>query len=480
MNSSSAKANENKSIEKKRSKKEDAKIRMHMFRAAGVQGTVVYESIFFKGKPAFLLYSKSQNRFTVEYELQVNENTIYPLQKKMFPYRPYTVDETFLEYLNNANLDAASLFEEVYREFDRFLYLEAQWKKLSAIQTLETYNQQKLQTTSYLFYQGDNDSGKSQAAYVHNYLDYRPLFSISLPSADVYSYLGYHDEGCGTIIEDEAEDLGKRRYEEKMKLYRSGYKKGLTVPRIEFDSYGERVQKFWKAFSCKIFDGLWLPNDRGFRQRCIPINMVQGSPEKDEITEEDKLRFDGIKIKLLAWHMKTYFDYLPQIETSLRGRIKELWKPKLQITALVGKPIFDAMRELSLYAKKEKDEEVRESLPAFLTKAVLKFYLLKRPGALEISFIDIWEELREVLDASDSIENPNQMKSELGTITKAEVGKLLNAVLGGRRRRRGKSRSRTYTFDPQKLGNLATKYFISPGELLGIENGGEGEITCPS
>jgi len=469
MNSSSGKTNENKPNEKKRSKKEDAKIRMHMFRARGVHGTVVYESIFFKGKPAFLLYSKSQNRFTIEYELQVNEDTIYPLQKKMFPYRPYTVDEALLEYLNSENLDASALYQEVFNEFNKFLYLELQWKKLSAVQTLETYKQQKLLTTSYLFYQGDNDSGKSQAGYVHNYLDYRPLFSISLPNADVYSYLGYHDEGCGTIIEDEAEDLGRRRYEEKMKLYRSGYKKGATVPRIEFDSYGERIQKFWKAFCCKIFDGLCLPNDQGFRQRCIPINMVQGIPEKDEITERDKLRFDGIKIKLLAWHMKTYFDDLPKVETSLRGRVKEIWKPKLQIAALVGKALFDAMEALSLDAKKEKDEEVRESMQAYLTKAVIKC-CMEQQGTMEISFADIWDKLRKVLGAYDDIEHPNEIRSYVGTITKAQAGAMLNAVLGGRRSRKGKSRSRTYTFDPQKLRDLAVKYSISPVELLEIEN----------
>lgn len=191
-------------------------------------------------------------------------------------------------------------------------------------------------------------------------LDYRPLLSSSLPSADVFTYLGREEEGHVTLLEDEAENLHKEQ--EKMKIYRSGYRKGATCPRID-DLKGRRTMNFWKTFCCKIFAGLWLPYDRGFKQRCIEIPMVEGYPMKDEFDDDDFSRLNLLRVKLLAWRMKSWNDKLPKAEVKLHGSAKELWKPKIQISYLFlyeSNPIVDFANE----EYEKKIEALKTSLDA--------------------------------------------------------------------------------------------------------------------
>ena len=444
-------------------KTSEAKLKI-TFEPCGVEGSLIYESITFKEKPALLVYSTAQGKFTVESELRIEGKRVLPLTREMFPYCPYDFSESLLEEINRTKQNPRELYDLVLQEFRTFIDLESRWRAVEAVQTLESYIQHKMQTTSYLFHYGDVESGKSRILEIHNALDYRPLLSPSLPPADVYTYLGYHSEGCGTILEDEAEDLRKRRYEEKMKLYRVGYRKGATVPRIEFTNSGRRAQRFYKAFCCKCFSGRYLPNDAAFQARCIPINMVSGIPDKDEILDEDYERFNEIRCRLLAWRMESYFEPLPEVNVNLFGRLKEIWKPKLQVASIVGRDVADTIRELALEAWEEKQEQVRDSLEAYLTRAVIQCWL--EIGSGEITFAHIWDKLREVLGAEEDLENPQRMITDFGTITKHSIGSMLSSVLGGKRKRMKRSRLRTYIFDAEKLEKLAKKYGISLGELV--------------
>ena len=76
----------------------------------------------------------------------------------MFPYSPYAFDEEMLKATKEGNPDPRELYDLVYKEFDTFLDLDARFKTLETVATLETYIQHKLSTTSYLFHYGDNDS----------------------------------------------------------------------------------------------------------------------------------------------------------------------------------------------------------------------------------------------------------------------------------------------------------------------------------
>ena len=446
---------QNNDKKKTQEKKKKPKI---IYRPTGRSDHMLFESVFNEKKPNFLIFQ--DGKFSLVPELNYGDEIIRPLTQEMFPYRPYTLDSEMLKILNSRILDVKELYDLVYGEYEVFLDLEPQYKTLETIQTLESYQQHKLMTTSYLYHHGDNDSGKSRALDIHNALDYRPLYSPSLPPADVYSFLGYHEDGNGTILEDEAEDLGKPRYEEKMKLYRVGYRKGATVPRIEFVGRGTRKQRFFKAFCCKTFAGLWLPRDKGFKQRCIPISMVEGDPEKDEFIREDFPRFNRIKVMLLAHRMKTYFDIIPKIETGLSGRIKELWKPKLQVAYELK--AYDVISALAKEVLKRKEEQRRNCLEAYITRAVIVGYRLFK--GREIPFSSIWELLKKNL----GIAVKNELKdgrdvvigvstSLFGKVSKTTIGLKLGSIFGAEKHLRS-NLGRTWRFDKGKLLKLAKKY----------------------
>jgi len=453
---------------KKKTKEQKKKPKV-IYRPTGRFDHILFESVFKEKKPYFLIFQ--DGKFSLVDKLDYGDEILLPLIHEMFPYRPYTLDDEMLKELNSRIPDVKELYGLVYGEYEVFLDLEPHYKTLEVIQTLESYQQHKLMTTSYLYHQGDNNSGKSRALDIHNFLDYRPLYSPSLPPADVYSFLGYHEEGCGTILEDEAEDLGKPRYEEKMKLYRVGYRKGATVPRIEFVGRGTRKQRFFKAFCCKVFAGLWLPRDKGFKQRCIPISMVEGDPEKDEFILEDFSRFNNIKVKLLAWHMKTFFDTIPNIETGLGGRIKELWKPKLQMA--YGTEVYDIISALTKEVLKRKEEQRRSCLEAYITRAVMTSYVSFE--GREIPFSSIWDVLKNKLGVADSNEIEDKAGIVIGvntptfsTVSKTTVGLKLGSIFGGEKHLRTKL-GRTWSFDRDKLLKLAKRYRLEPKDVNGLK-----------
>lgn len=434
--------------EEKAKKKEKPKRKV--FSATGLLDNILYESIFLDGHPAFLAFNIEAKKFMVVPNLPEEETVFMPLDKHRFPYRPYNFTETTVGGANTWKPSLSYLYEKVYAEFDTFLDLEPKYKVLNTIMTLQTYQQHKLMTTAYLYHYGPNISGKTRDLEIHNFLDYRPLFSISLPSADVYSYLGWHSEAQGTILEDEAERLNKDR--DKLKIYKSGYRKGATCPRIEFTRSGTRIQRFFKAFCCKVFAGLWVPNDKGFQQRCIEVPMFEGYPKKDEILEEDLKRFDDLRVLLLVWRMRTFFDVLPTPNLSLRGRMRELWKPLFQTA--YGLPAEKILHDLATEELRKREEELSTQFEAYLTRAVVKAYVLY--GHKEVPFKVIWDTLKTELEGTDVDDKAIDSKL-FGEVSKRLVGFRLKSVLHGERHLRRKS-GRTYSFEKEMLSRAIRKF----------------------
>ena len=422
-------------------------------------GKIIYESAIHLGRPVFLSWDgkKFFRHQKVDFGLEEVPDEIYlPLKKEMYPYRPY-VQTMELQELNKQNPTRQEAYNAVYKQFDVFLDLEKEFKALNTSTTLETYEQHKVSSLGYPFGQGDNDSGKTRGLEVHNALDYRTLFSSGLPSADVFNFIGYHKEGTGTILEDEADTLSRKYDREKLKIYRSGYRKGATCPRIIEPSSKDRAQRFYKTFCSKIFAGLYLPKDKGFRQRCLPYTMIEGYPEKDEITEEDLRIMDKIKFGLLIWRMKNYWIPLPSIELKLRGRIKELWKSKLQVVHELEHENY--IRHLSLASAREKARKRAESLEAYITKSLFK---VGAQSEVEIPFITIWTTLLMEFNLLDKDTGTDSIKCPaLGyNLTKKAVGGRLRSVFSGQSFLRHKS-GRTWKFDKDKLERLWKKFHIN-------------------
>jgi DNA-directed RNA polymerase subunit F len=407
-----------------------------------------------KYDPALLILGSEG--FRIESEVFVGDVVLRGADPRTYPYEPYVVED-----LENVK-SRAELVKEIYAEVKRFIDVSEEEKAIFTAYILMSYCPELFETVPYLYLVGDNASGKSHTLHLFAYLCYRPLYGVSIPPADIYSYLGEdEDDPPLTIIEDEFQ--GSDRDTEKMKIYKAGYQRGARVPRIAIDQNGRRRKEFFNAFGPKIVAAEELIENKGFLERCIVIEMVEGMPERDHYDREDKARFARLRAELLKWRMAVLAgrEKLPELELEwLKRRDRELYLPLL--TVLEGTPLYSILEEYIREEIKRKREEKRGSLEAQVAAVVLE--LAKGFGA-EIPFPRIWDRLKERLGAVSS--NPSvvietAMDTEVyGRITKNKVGAILRDKLGLERvktHRDGKPVVLYRITDSEKFRRTAIKY----------------------
>jgi hypothetical protein len=405
--------------------------------------------------PALLILGSEG--FRVEREIMVGDTMFRGIDPRAYPYEPYVVED--LENIKSR----VELVNEIYAEVNRFIDVSEEEKAIFTAYVLMSYCPELFEKVPYLYLVGDNSSGKSHTLQLLAYLCYRPLYGVSIPPADIYSYLGKEKgDPPMTILEDEFQ--GSDRDTEKMKIYKAGYKRGARVPRIAIDQNGRRRQEFYNAFGPKVVAAEELIENKGFLERCITIKMVKGKPEKDHYDREDEARFARLRAELLKWRMAVLAgrEKLPELELGwLEGRDRELYLPLL--TVLKGTPLYSILEEYIREEIKRKREELRGSLEAQITAVVLE--LAKECGT-EIPFPRIWDRLKERLNA-DVSSNPSiaietAMDTEVyGRITKNKVGAILRDKLSLERvktHRDGKPVVLYRITDSEKFRRTAIKY----------------------
>lgn len=420
-------------------------------------GTDILESVIYRGIPAFLVYNGKN--FSIHFNYRGEDEILLPLGKGMFPYRPYSLNEKTLEKIKTWNPTYEQIYQAIYGRFDIFLDLEKLYKILLAVETLESYQQQKIETLSYLGIYGDVESGKTLALELLALLGYRPLLTVDLTPANIFNYIGYREQGTVMILEDEVHTLNQKQHPEKMAIYKSGYRKDAKVARI-IDPSSTRKQRFYNTFCSKCLAGEWIPSNKALRSRCLPVPMIWGIPKKEKISEEDKQRMDMIKLGLLVWRMRNYWKPLPNVESGLTGRMRELWESKLQI--ITGLSVEKEFFKMSAKSKQEKLQLLRESLEAYITKAVIFNFNLTK--GKEIPFSQIWKRL--VVELGVEWNNQSTIKdSFLGfDVTKKKVGGILHSVFNGKRDLRYDV-GRVWKFQRSRLEKLMKKYGLDEVDL---------------
>jgi hypothetical protein len=242
------------------------------------------EAVILAGKPCFLIADREGNIRTTE-QLELEDKIVKPLEFGMYMNKPYAFSS--IEELN-AYVDATrketidSLYSRIRTLWRKYVDGDEAHIVISAADTLYTYYQDRVGLTHYLFFVGNNGSGKSNNLRVFQQLAYRNMTSTDITSANIYRFLGSDEEGQGTICEDEADGIDENA--EKMRIYKEGYTAtGSKVMRSDSTNYGIKQQAFytycWKAFAAER-----LPDSvkaKGFNQRCIEIQCFPGLPKYD-------------------------------------------------------------------------------------------------------------------------------------------------------------------------------------------------------
>jgi hypothetical protein len=203
--------------------------------------------------------------------------------------------------------------------------------------TIFTYFQDKIGLAHYLFFVGDNSSGKSNNLTVLHFVAYRNMMSSGMTAANVYQFLGSGEEGVGTICEDEADNIDEDR--EKMKVHKNGYNTGKYYHRTD-TSVGRQQLKF-NTFCFKTFAAEKLPDPvtaKGFNQRTIELPCVYGFPQYDIANpageEEYQELLDellDIRNTLLVYRLLHFQDKIPDIKLNIQGRENQLFKHILRV-----------------------------------------------------------------------------------------------------------------------------------------------------
>lgn len=414
-------------------------------KASGLAEEGPFEAIYHNNQPAFLV--KNRDEFQVLESVTNQGHKVVPKEIGEFPYHPYG-------YYEHAIPNREDLFWRVQNEVDTFVDVDPIWKDYGAACVLLSYQQEKLLTVPYPFLLGDNESGKSSFLSVLASLCFRPMLSIAIPAADVYGYLGDTDSP-GMILEDEAQGLDKDW--EKVKIYKAGYAQGATVPRTLMLPHGRKIE-FYRCFCFKVFAAEKMPTVKGFTERCVPIPMFYGDPKKawTERDIEDLKRIYELRNILLKWRLASQLEWsLPNPNLSFKGRMRELWKPILQVTH--GLPIYETLLNFAQKQAQERLTGKQSTLEGHIVKVVAELYQKDQ----HIPFTAIWDALVVDLEAKLDDKKPNKMDTpEFGDITKQRIGYRLHEVLGGNKRsyRSKEGFTKTYEFSDEKLRRTMKNY----------------------
>jgi hypothetical protein len=432
-------------------------------KTSGLSDQGYYEAIYHNGKPAFL--TLRQETFSVINEVTAEADSFLPKEfPSEFPYEPYGFYEGSVP-------SREDLFWIVRDEFNLFLDLESIWKDYLAACVLLSYQQEKLRTVPYPYFVGDNESGKSVALSLLNWLCYRPMMGVTIPSADIYGYLDDSD-APGTILEEEAQGMQKDM--DKSKIYKAGYKKGAVVPRTVM-MQNKRFIKYFRVFCFKACAAEEMPRVKGLMERFIFIPMTEGYPTKDwaDFGSADEKRLRELRSMLLKWRLLTMEWQIPEVELPVKGRLKELWKPVIQVVS--GLTVEKDLRAHLELLQKERLSERINTLEGHIVKVVCDLFVF---GEL-LSFSAVWDALVVDLGGKLDDKKPNKMDTaEFTEVSKQNVGYRLREVLGGKKAKVvGHENDRVYVFDAQKLKRIAKKYGCDLKNKLLEANGSEGEVS---
>jgi hypothetical protein len=432
----------------------------------GKVGNLYVESILIDETPFFLCKSLDDESLSLRESIETNDQIIRPLTKSECGYEPYSFTDLEIKNLMNTGISREMLLDEIKNYIDRFLSMSELDKHLVLGNIFLTYCQEWISTIHFPFFVGETESGKSTALHLARHLCYRCHLGEDIPIADVYNYLGPDEEGCGTIVEDEAQELW--RNSEKLRMYKSSYAKGSKKARIVgVDTLGKH-QVFYHTFCPKWFAGEKLPSDKGFLERIAVVHMMEGQPQSNikKLSKDEVHQLHQLRNRLLVWKVQNISIELDKIDSGLKQRDQELWEDFLRVVN--GTKYLDKCKEVAIHYTEQRHESIKNSPEARLFGLIVN----KLDEKLELQFEEFWVYLVE-----NNPEFPGKLDEKTGktfypeefsaTITPQSLSRIFQdkfqAVKKKTRARNGAKiqyQVTTYAFNKETIRKLAVKYGI--------------------
>lgn len=334
-----------------------------------------------------------------------------------------------------------------------------------AADVIFSYFQDKLGLTHYLFFVGGNASGKSNRLELFRLLAYRNMTSSDMTPANIFRYLGWSEEGIGTICEDEADNIDEDR--EKLKIYKNGNITGRPVLRMDDDG-GIRQNRYF-TFCFKAFAAERLPDSvkaRGFLQRCIELPCMYGFPDYDimEVVNNagaEKFIFlleevEEVRSLLLIYRLSHFNEIIPDIDLNIKNREKQLFKPILRLFQKT-----ETMKELLLVISEYINERRianANSLHAYVYGVITG--LIQKNNTTQLKSEDIWNEVTnsEKCPGEFIPHKPMMYESaDYGPISRKQITQICKDVFSAKPPKHRSNKSEL-VFDKRKLKQVRSFY----------------------
>ena len=268
-------------------------------------------------------------------------------------------------------------------------------------------------------------------------LAYRAFLGVDISLANIYRFFRTEYEGIGTLCEDEIDDLDEQP--DKLRMYKSGYTKGIKVPKTEIKNNSEGYeQEGYYTYGFKVFTAEKRPAStraKGFNERTIELHCTYGLPEYDiaEIANDASdpknkallSELNNLRNKLLIYRLIHYYDEIPDVDSNkldLHAREKQLWKPLLRLfqnsprtyTALKG-VVTDYVNE---YRQKKSNTQT-----AFLVKLISDLIREAKSYTLESSVI--WDRYKLELPDGEQLGTTTYKSAQFGDISQKRLISIL-------------------------------------------------------
>lgn len=429
----------------------------------GHVGQFFVESILVDNKPTFLCYNFDNNRCLIKDSLSIEGIVFVPIDDSDCGYIPYRYTEAEIQELLGTKLDKQQILGEILEQISLFLVLEDYNKCLVLGDILLSYFQDKINTTHYLFFVGENESGKSSGLHLFRWLGYRCLYGEDIPLADVYNFLGTDEEGAGMIAEDEAQEIGSNK--EKIRTYKNSYAKGSVKARIIMTN-SKKIQVFYKTFCLKVFAGERTPEDKGMKERLVIVKMLEGFPEANikRSTVEQRSILNRLRNKLLVYKIQNIKDDLPKVDYVLKQRDQELWEDFLAIVH--GSQYYEKCVETVKYYTEQRHDTIKNSLEARIFRILLDQLDVELKLRLEQFWLYLVQEQDELLGI---VEKDTFYPHDFFAVrvTRNLLSKLFQEKFQAKKistyeiDEHGKPHKNTlYVFDNQVIQTLSKKYHL--------------------
>jgi hypothetical protein len=414
---------------------------------------------------------------------------LYPPSKSAYLNEPYTfesidqIKQLIEDVKTNETPD--TLFSKIKTQWKKYVNESDNHISLCCGDCIFTLFQDRLGITHYLFFVGDNEVGKSTNLFMFKYLAYRAFLAIDVSVANIYRFYGNEFEGIGTFLEDEIDDLDEQP--DKLKMYKSGYTRGLKVPKSEkaSESLGFEQEGYY-TFGFKAFAAEKMPlshRAKGFRERTIEMPCTFGLPEcdiQDVVNNADDPKhkallaeLNDLRNRLLIYRLVHYHDPILDIDVQLQAREKQLWKPLLRV--FQNSPnTFDILKKVATGYIKESREQKSHTQTAFLVRMISD--LVKEKNTYTLATSDIWKRYIELLPEGEQIGKSSYKSNEYGDMSQKRLNELLRDQFKARPPRHTRN-VRELVFDKIALDRMKQKYRINSKNKSETDESDETDIS---